>query len=634
MPKLVIFLILYLIIGGKILLKAFRNISHGELFDENFLMCVATIGAFVIGEYSEALLVMVLYRIGEWFQDRAVDRSRRSIGGLMDICPDYANLLRSANAGMAAVGIAKPVFGETCEAAPSDISEENSKLSLSGSESVKVDPEELCTGDIILIKPGERVPADCVVIEGSSRIDTAALTGEALPADVGPSSALYSGSINLDGLITAKVLMPAEESTASRILELVEEAADNKARAENFITKFARVYTPIVCALAVVCAVLPPLIINAGDPLIWKSWVYRALEFLIISCPCALVISIPLAFFAGIGGASSKGVLIKGGNYLEALSRADTVVFDKTGTLTRGVFKVVAVHPSDCDEARLLELASLAESFSNHPIARSLADACGGSPDKSRVQGFTELAGKGVLAKVDGREVAAGNRRIMEHIGCAYHDCDHPGTRVHVALEGKYMGHIIISDELKSDSKSAVQGLSALGLRSVMLTGDKEDMAKLTASELGINEYHSELMPQDKVRIVEELIDGASKASSKRRASLAFVGDGINDAPVLARADVGIAMGGMGSAAAVEAADIVLMNDKPSDVALAVRHSKRIMNIIYQDIVLSLGIKLIVLAAAALGYSPMWLAVFADTGVCILAILNSMRGLKIKGAAN
>ena len=580
MLKLILWLVVYLIIAKDILKEAIENIIHGEFFDENFLMCVASIGAFVVGEYHEAVLVMLLYRIGEYLEDKAVDKSRDSIGDLMNIRPDYANL------------------GDK-----------------------KVDPQDLHVDDIITIKPGERIPVDCIVTDGSSRIDTAALTGEALPVDASAGSELYSGSINLDGLLTAKVIKSADESTASRILKLVEDAADNKAKAENFITKFAKVYTPVVCALALICAVVPPLL-GFGP---WKEWIYRALEFLIISCPCALVISIPLAFFGGIGGASRKGILIKGGNYLEALSKSETIVFDKTGTLTRGIFKVVAIHPYDCDEAQLLELATLAESFSNHPIARSLADAYGKPVDKARVSEFREVAGKGVIAKIDGKHIAAGNRKIMEQVGCDYHDCDHPGTRVHVALGGRYMGHVIISDEIKEDAKEAIENLKANGIKPVMLTGDKEEMAMATAGELGIEDYRSELMPEDKVNVVEDLM---SKQGDKRK--LAFVGDGINDAPVLTRADVGLAMGGMGSAAAVEAADIVLMNDHPSDVALAVRHSKRVMKIIYEDIALSLGIKVVVLIASALGYSPMWLAVFADTGVCMIAILNSMRTLKVK----
>ena len=580
MLKLILWLVVYLIIAKDILKEAIENIIHGEFFDENFLMCVASIGAFVVGEYHEAVLVMLLYRIGEYLEDKAVDKSRDSIGDLMNIRPDYANL------------------GDK-----------------------KVDPQDLHVDDIITIKPGERIPVDCIVTDGSSRIDTAALTGEALPVDASVGSELYSGSINLDGLLTAKVVKSADESTASRILKLVEDAADNKAKAENFITKFAKVYTPVVCGLALVCAIVPPLL-GFGA---WKEWIYRALEFLIISCPCALVISIPLAFFGGIGGASRKGILIKGGNYLEALSKSETIVFDKTGTLTRGIFKVVAIHPYDCDEAQLLELATLAESFSNHPIARSLADAYGKPVDKARVSEFREVAGKGVIAKIDGKHIAAGNRKIMEQVGCDYHDCDHPGTRVHVALGGRYMGHVIISDEIKEDAKEAIENLKANGIKPVMLTGDKEEMAMATAGELGIEDYRSELMPEDKVNVVEDLM---SKQGDKRK--LAFVGDGINDAPVLTRADVGLAMGGMGSAAAVEAADIVLMNDHPSDVALAVRHSKRVMKIIYEDIALSLGIKVVVLIASALGYSPMWLAVFADTGVCMLAILNSMRTLKVK----
>ncbi len=586
--ELIICLVLYFVIGGKILLKAGRNIIHGEIFDENFLMVVATIGAFFVGEYDEAVMVMVLYRIGEFLQNKAIGKSRRQISALMDIRPDFANRITKADNG--------------------EESEE------------KLDPEDLSIGDIIIIRPGERIPVDCEIIEGESRIDAAALTGEAHPVSVSAGAEIYSGSINMDGLLRAKVLKPAEESTACRILELVEEAADNKAQAENFITRFAKIYTPVICGLALLVGVVPPLFVGG-----WHDWIYKALEFLIISCPCALVISIPLAFFAGIGGASSKGILIKGGNYLEALSKAKIIAMDKTGTITRGVFKVVAVHPSDCDEAKLLELATLAESFSNHPIARSLAEAYGDKPDKSRVSEFREIAGKGVLAKVDGKHVAAGNRKIMEMVGCDYHDCDHIGTRVHVALGGHYMGHVIISDEVKEDSKSAVERLKASGLEVLMLTGDKQDTAEAVANQLGIEEFEAELMPEGKLDIVEKKMETLGK-----KEKLAVVGDGINDAPVLARADVGIAMGGMGSAAAVEAADIVLMNDRPSDIALAVRHAQRIMKIIYEDIGISLGIKVVVIIAALLGYSPMWLAVFADVGVCMIAILNSMRGLKVK----
>ncbi|MBP5749752.1 MAG: cadmium-translocating P-type ATPase [Firmicutes bacterium] len=585
---LAIVLVIYVAVGYKILRKAFRNIKNGQIFDENFLMVVATFGALAMGEYEEAISVMVLYRIGEYFQDKAVAKSRRSIADLMDIRPDYAN-----------------------------VKNENGEF-------VQVDPEELEVGQTIWIKPGERVPVDGVIEEGDSRLDTAALTGESVPRHVSEGDEIYSGTINLNGLLQVRVTKPCSESTATRILELVEEAAENKGKAEKFITRFARYYTPIVCAAALAVALIPSLV--TGD---WATWVHRALIFLVVSCPCALVISVPLSFIAGIGGASSKGVLIKGGNYLEALSKADTVVFDKTGTLTKGVFSVVAVHPEDIQESELLELAALAESFSDHPISRSLADeyrrVTRKRVDKARVSSAEEFAGEGITSIVDGKEVSAGNRRMMDRIGVAYHTCHMHGTIVHIAVNGRYQGHIVIADVLKEDASDALKKLKSLGVKkNVMLTGDREDIAQDVAAEVGIDEYHAEMRPEDKVHKVEELL-----AQKEEGRMLAFVGDGINDAPVLTRADVGIAMGSMGSAAAVEAADIVLMNDRPSDVATAVRVSRKTMRIIYQNIVFSIGVKVLVLILAAFGIANMWLAIFADVGVCMLAILNAMRALRI-----
>ncbi|MBR3033810.1 MAG: cadmium-translocating P-type ATPase [Firmicutes bacterium] len=587
--KVAIALAIYVAVGHKILRKAFRNIKNGQIFDENFLMVVATFGSLAMGEYEEAIMVMVLYRIGEYFQDKAVAKSRRSIADLMDIRPDYAN-----------------------------IEGENGELQ-------QVDPEDVEVGTVITIKPGERVPVDGVVVEGESRLDTAALTGESMPRSVEEGDEVFSGTINLNGLLKVKVTKPCSESTATRILELVEEAADNKGKAEKFITRFARYYTPIVCGLALAVALIPSLV--TGD---WAVWVHRALIFLVVSCPCALVISVPLSFFAGIGGASSKGVLIKGGNYLEALSKADTVVFDKTGTLTKGVFSVVAVHPEGITEEELLELAAIAESFSDHPISKSLADEYKRRTrkrvDKGRVESFEEFAGEGVVTIVDGRKLQCGNRRLMERVGVKWHECHLHGTTVHIAIDGRYEGHIVIADVEKDDAKDAIKALKNQGVaRTVMLTGDKQDIASDVAADLGLDIYYAEMMPEDKVHKVEELI--ATKGEGK---TVAFVGDGINDAPVLSRSDVGIAMGSMGSAAAVEAADIVLMNDKPSDVALAIRIAKKTMRIIYENIWFSIGIKVLVLILAAFGIANMWLAIFADVGVCMLAILNAMRALRIR----
>lgn len=583
--ELIIFLILYFVIGGKILLQAARNIVHGVIFDENFLMCVATIGSFALGEYDEAVMVMVLYRIGEWLQDKAVDKSRRSITDLMDIRPDYANR------------------------------EQNGELK-------QVKPEELTVGDIIVVKPGERIPADGCILEGSSRLDTAALTGESMPREAVEGSEVYSGAINLDGLLKIRVSKVSSESTAARIIKLVENAAASRAKSERFITKFARYYTPAVCGLALALAVLPPLIV--GGP--WATWINRALIFLVVSCPCALVISIPLGFFGGIGGASRKGILIKGGNYLEALAKTDTIVFDKTGTLTKGVFTVVAVHSERMNEAQLLELAAYAECFSDHPVSRSLADEYGKKIDKARVHNAHEVAGRGITSEVDGRMVACGNAKFMRELGIEYEECHihNYGNIVHVALDGIYQGHIVISDVLKDDADAAMQRLRGLGIRKlVMLSGDKNDVAQETAEQLQLDAWYGELLPEGKLEITRELM-----AESEAGHRLAFVGDGINDAPVLTGADLGIAMGGMGSAAAVEAADIVLMNDRPSDVAQAVKIARKTMKIIYENIWFSIGIKVAVLILSAFGLAAMWMAVFADVGVCMLAILNSMRALR------
>ena len=584
----IIFAVLYVVFGWKIWKKAIKNIKRGEIFDENFLMVVASVGAICVGELEEAFMVMALYTVGEYLQDKAVGKSRKSISDLMDIRPDYANLLNE------------------------------------NGTSVKTDPSEVAVGSIIEVLPGERIPLDGVVIEGTSRLDTAALTGESLPADVETGSEVYSGTINLDGVLKIRVTKTSDQSTASRILELVEESAINRAQAENFITKFANIYTPVVCACAVVVAVLPPLFLGG-----WNDWIHRALVFLVTSCPCALVISIPLGFFGGIGGASSKGILIKGGNYLEALAKADTVVFDKTGTLTKGVFKVVAVHPHAFGEDKLLELAAHAESFSNHPIARSLADEYGKPVDKSIVKDAHEFAGKGITAEVDGLKVSCGNEKMMEMLGIKWHDCEIPGTMVHVVIEGAYAGHITISDQIKEDTPDALAKLKDLGIkRLAMLTGDKDMIGAAVARQLpDLTEYKADLLPEDKVNVVKNYL-GEKDAKGRYAHTVAFVGDGINDAPVLTAASVGLAMGGMGSAAAVEAADIVLMNDKPSDVSTAIRIAKKTMRIVRENVIFSLGVKLIVLVLAVCGISSMWLAEFADVGVCLLAILNSMRALK------
>lgn len=584
--KLVLFLIPYAVIGWDVLWKAIRNIAHGQVFDENFLMAIATVGAFALGEYPEGVAVMLFYQVGELFQSYAVGRSRQSIAALMDIRPDYANI------------------------------EQDGKL-------VQVDPEDVAVGDTIVIKAGEKIPLDGVVLEGSSAVDTAALTGESLPRDVNPGDDVVSGCINQSGLLKVRVTKVFGESTVAKILDLVENSSSKKARAENFITRFARYYTPVVVIGAVLLAVLPPLLFG-GD---WSDWLQRALIFLVISCPCALVISVPLSFFGGIGGASKQGILVKGSNYLEALAKTETVVFDKTGTLTKGTFQVTAVHPDRISKGELLELAAMAESYSEHPISRSLREAYQKPVDASRVTDVEEISGHGVRAKVDGHDVYAGNGKWMDRIGASWRNCHRTGTVVHVAVDGEYAGHIVISDAVKPDAAAAIEALKREGVKkTVMLTGDVKAVGEAVAREIGIDEVHAELLPGDKVDQVERLLKNTSG-----KGKLAFVGDGINDAPVLSRADIGIAMGGLGSDAAIEAADIVLMDDKPSKLAVAVRISRKTLRIVRQNIVFALGIKLLFLALGAFGMANMWEAVFADVGVSVLAILNASRALRTSG---
>ena len=581
---LILYLIPYLIIGWDVLWRAVRNIAHGQVFDENFLMALATVGALAIGEYPEAVFVMLFYQVGELFQSYAVDQSRKSITALMDIRPDYANM----------------------EGPDGQLEQ--------------VDPEDVAVGDTIVIKAGERIPLDGVVLEGSSTVDTAALTGESLPRQVESGDDVISGCVNLSGLLKVQVTKAFEESTVAKILDLVENSASKKAKAENFITKFARYYTPIVVLAAVALAFLPPLLTSIQ----WVDSIQRALNFLVVSCPCALVISVPLSFFGGIGGASKDGILVKGGNYLEVLARTEIVVFDKTGTLTRGVFNVTAIHPDHCDQGQLLELAALAECWSDHPISRSLKEAYGREMDSSRVSSVEEVAGRGVKAVVDGHTICAGNDKLMEDIGVSWHPCHRVGTTVHVASDGVYLGHIVISDEVKPDAKEAVAALKAAGVRkTVMLTGDAQAVGEDVAKQLGLDEVHTQLLPADKVERVEALLKEVSP-----KGALAFVGDGINDAPVLSRADIGIAMGGLGSDAAIEAADIVLMDDKPSKIAHAIRIARRTLSIVRQNIVFALAVKLLVLLLSAVGLVSMWAAVFADVGVSVIAILNAMRALK------
>ena len=583
-PRLLAFLVPYGVIGWDVLWRAVRNIAHGQVFDENFLMALATVGALAIGEYPEAVFVMLFYQVGELFQSYAVDQSRKSITALMDIRPDYANM----------------------EGPDGQLEQ--------------VDPEDVAVGDTIVIKAGERIPLDGVVLEGSSTVDTAALTGESLPRQVESGDDVISGCVNLSGLLKVRVTKAFEESTVAKILDLVENSASKKAKAENFITKFARYYTPIVVLAAVALAFLPPLLTSIQ----WVDSIQRALNFLVVSCPCALVISVPLSFFGGIGGASKDGILVKGGNYLEVLARTEIVVFDKTGTLTRGVFNVTAIHPDHCDQGQLLELAALAECWSDHPISRSLKEAYGREMDSSRVSNVEEVAGRGVKAVVDGHTICAGNDKLMEDIGVSWHPCHRVGTTVHVASDGVYLGHIVISDEVKPDAKEAVAALKAAGVRkTVMLTGDAQAVGEDVAKQLGLDEVHTQLLPADKVERVEELLKEVSP-----KGALAFVGDGINDAPVLSRADIGIAMGGLGSDAAIEAADIVLMDDKPSKIAHAIRIARRTLSIVRQNIVFALAVKLLVLVLSAVGLVSMWAAVFADVGVSVIAILNAMRALK------
>ncbi len=582
----VLYLVPYGIIGWDVLWRAIRNIKNGQVFDENFLMSVATVGAFGCGEYPEAVAVMLFYQVGELFQSVAVDRSRKSISALMDIRPDYANI------------------------------EQNGEL-------VQVDPEEVSVGDVIVVKAGERVPLDGTVLEGTSSLDTAALTGESLPRDVQAGDEVISGCVNLTGVLHVKVNKPFGESTVAKILDLVENSSSKKAKAENFITKFARYYTPAVVFAALALAVLPPLL-GMGP---WLMWVQRALNFLVVSCPCALVISIPLSFFGGIGGASKQGILVKGGNYLEALAKAGIVVFDKTGTLTKGTFEVTAVHPQQVSERELLELAALAERFSDHPISRSIQTACQSAPDPNRVTDAKEIAGHGVQAVVDGKTVLAGNQKLMDEFHISFEDaCRHVGTIIHVAVDGAYMGHIVISDQVKDGAEEALRDLKAAGVRkTVMLTGDSQAVGQAVARQLGLDEVHAELLPGDKVDQVEELLQ-----SKGPKEQLVFVGDGINDAPVLSRADIGVAMGGMGSDAAIEAADIVLMDDDLKKLPVAVRIARKTLRIVRENIVFALAVKFLVLILSAVGVANMWWAVFADVGVSVIAILNSMRMLNAK----
>ena len=585
--RFVLFLPAYFVIGWDVLWKAARNIAHGQVFDENFLMALATVGAFCTGffgegQYPEAVFVMLFYQVGELFQGYAVGKSRKSIASLMDIRPDYANVERDG-------------------------------------QLTQVDPEEVAVGDTITVKAGERVPLDGVVLEGSSLVNTSALTGESVPRQVQPGDDVISGCVNQSGLLRVRVTKPFGESTVQKILDLVENSSSKKAKAENFITKFARYYTPIVVFCALALALVPPLFV--GD---WVGWVQKALIFLVVSCPCALVISVPLSFFGGIGGASRQGILVKGGNYLEVLANTEIVVFDKTGTLTKGVFNVTAIHPEEYSESGLLEMAALAESYSDHPISRSLKEAWGQELDASRVGEVEELSGRGVRAQVDGKTVCAGNDKLMEDIGVKWHPCHHVGTTVHVAVEGKYTGHIVISDEVKPDAKEAIAALKAQGVKkTVMLTGDAKAVGESVAKDLGLDEAYTQLLPGDKVDRVEALL---SEKSPKGK--LAFVGDGINDAPVLSRADIGIAMGALGSDAAIEAADIVLMDDKPSKIAKAMEISQRTLRIVRQNIVFALAVKLLVLALTPFGIANMWEAVFADVGVMVIAILNASRALQ------
>ena len=597
LPRLALYLLTYLVIGSDILKKAGRGILNRQVFDENFLMAVATVGAFALaiytrsGDYTEAIAVMLFYQIGELFQSYAVGKSRKNISALMDIRPDYANI------------------------------ERDGRLE-------QVDPEEVAVGSVIVVQPGEKIPLDGQVIEGSSTLNTSALTGESLPREAGVGDEVISGCINMSGVLKIRTTKEFGESTVSKILELVENSTSHKSRSEAFITKFAKYYTPVVCYGALALALLPPLarMLFFGLPADWGTWVYRALTFLVISCPCALVISIPLSFFAGIGGASNAGVLVKGSNYLETLSETKYVVFDKTGTMTQGVFEVSGVHHSSMDTEKLLEYAALAECHSSHPISKSLKKAYGKPLDPSRVTDVEEISGNGVTAKVDGVRVAAGNSKLMEKLGVDCMECHSVGTVVHMAVNGKYAGHILISDQIKPHAKEAIAALKKCGVKkTIMLTGDRREAARQVAEELGIDEVHSELLPGDKVAQVEKLLDEKGE-----KEKLAFVGDGINDAPVLSRADIGIAMGALGSDAAIEAADIVLMDDDPLKISKAIRISRKCLRIVYENIYFAIGVKVVCLILGALGIANMWAAIFADVGVMIIAVLNAIRALNVK----
>lgn len=584
--QIALFIISYIIVGGDVVKRAVKNIFKGQVFDENFLMSIATIGAFFIGEYPEGVAVMLFYQVGELFQSYAVGKSRKSIASLMDIRPDYANVKK-------------------------------------GDELVKVDPDEVQIGDIIVIKAGEKIPLDGKVIEGSSMIDTSALTGESVPREVEVGSDILSGCININGVITAEVTKEFGESTVSKILDLVENASSKKSNSEQFITKFARYYTPVVVIIAVFLAIIPPLVIDGAT---FSDWIYRALAFLVVSCPCALVISIPLSFFGGIGGASKKGVLVKGSNYLEALAETEIVVFDKTGTLTKGVFNVQEIHPEVVSKEELLELTAHAESYSNHPISLSLKRAYSKEIDNGRISDVEEISGHGVIATVDGKKVMAGNIKLMKMMDIPYFKGELIGTIVHVAVNNKYIGYIVIADEVKEDSAQAIKELKAANIKqTVMLTGDNKSIGSKVAKELGLDKVYAELLPADKVEKLEELFSQKSK-----KGKLAFVGDGINDAPVLARADIGIAMGGLGSDAAIEAADVVIMTDEPSKIATTMKISKKTLKIAHQNIVFAIGIKIIVLILSAFGITTMWAAIFADVGVTIIAVLNAFRALNVK----
>ena len=584
--QIALFIISYIIVGGDVVKRAVKNIFKGQVFDENFLMSIATIGAFFIGEYPEGVAVMLFYQVGELFQSYAVGKSRKSIASLMDIRPDYANVKK-------------------------------------GDGLVKVDPDEVQIGDIILIKAGEKIPLDGKVIEGSSMIDTSALTGESVPREVEVGSDILSGCININGVITAEVTKEFGESTVSKILDLVENASSKKSNSEQFITKFARYYTPVVVIIAVFLAIIPPLVIDGAT---FSDWIYRALAFLVVSCPCALVISIPLSFFGGIGGASKKGVLVKGSNYLEALAETEIVVFDKTGTLTKGVFNVQEIHPEGVSKEELLELTAHAESYSNHPISLSLKRAYSKEIDNRRISDVEEISGHGVIATVDGKKVMAGNIKLMKMMDIPYFKGELIGTIVHVAVNNKYIGYIVIADEVKEDSAQAIKELKAANIKqTVMLTGDNKSIGSKVAKELGLDKVYAELLPADKVEKLEELFSQKSK-----KGKLAFVGDGINDAPVLARADIGIAMGGLGSDAAIEAADVVIMTDEPSKIATTMKISKKTLKIAHQNIVFAIGIKIIVLILSAFGITTMWAAIFADVGVTIIAVLNAFRALNVK----